>query len=369
MSTKVKHVYRNYLLPAAVFQGVIIGGGYATGREIIEFITINGPLGGLISCLTIALGFAIVLSLSFAFAKTFGTSNYRTFLTSLLGKGWVLYEILFILLLVLIIAIVSAAATDTAKSALSLPESYSFVIIFTLIVGCNYFGKILIQNLLAGWTFLLMISLLFYTVACLTQLDAGSFTDKSLYTNTIDSVSSGFKFAVYNSALVPVLIYCTTQIEGKKAAFKAGIFAGIMGAVPALLLHLAFVTRYPEVIEQGVPTFWLLRNSDFPQFEPLYLIILFGTIILTAVGLLHGVNERINGWLGEYNRHELGKKSQAAISATLVLISVLFSKIGIISLVAKGYGWIAWGFFFAFTLPLLIIGTLKLIKRSFLDAS
>ena len=212
-----------------------------------------------------------------------------------------------------------------------------------------------------------MISLLFYTVACLAQLDAGSFTDKSLNANTIDSVSSGFKFAVYNSALVPVLIYCTTQIEDTKAAFKAGIFAGIMGAVPALLLHLAFVTRYPEIAEQGVPTFWLLRNSDFSQFEPLYLIILFGTIILTAVGLLHGVNERINGWLGEYNRHELGKKSQAAISATLVLISVLFSKIGIISLVAKGYGWIAWGFFFAFTLPLLIMGTPKLIKRSFLD--
>ncbi len=365
----MKHFYQNYLLPAAVFQGVIIGGGYATGREIIEFITINGPYGGLISCLTIALGFAIVLSLSFAFAKTFGTSNYRTFLTSLLGKGWILYEILFILLLVLVIAIVSAAATETARSALGLPESYSFVFIFTLIVGCNYFGKMLIQNLLAGWTLLLMISLLFYTVACLSQLEIGSFTDKSHYTNAIDSVSSGFKFAVYNSALVPVLIYCTTQIENKSKAFKAGIFAGVMGAIPAILLHLAFVTRHPEILEQGVPTFWLLRNSTFSQFEPLYLIILFGTIILTAVGLLHGVNERINGWLAEYNKRGLGRRRQAIISATLVLISVLFSKIGIISLVAKGYGWIAWGFFFAFTMPLLIIGTTKLIKRSFLNAS
>ena len=167
----MKHVYQNYLLPAAVFQGVIIGGGYATGREIIEFITINGPYGGLLSCLAIALGFAMVLSLSFVFAKTFGTSNYRTFLISLLGRGWVLYEILFILLLVLIIAIVSAAATETARSALGLSESYSFAIIFTLIVGCNYFGKTLIQNLLASWTFLLMISLLFYTIVCLSQLD------------------------------------------------------------------------------------------------------------------------------------------------------------------------------------------------------
>ena len=360
-SAKVKHFYQNYLLPAAVFQGVIIGGGYATGREIIEFITINGPYGGLLSCLAIALGFAMVLSLSFVFAKTFGTSNYRTFLISLLGRGWVLYEILFILLLVLVIAIVSAAATETARSALGLSESYSFAIIFTLIVGCNYFGKTLIQNLLASWTFLLMISLLFYTIACLSQLETNSFNDKPDHSNTINAVISGFKFAVYNSALVPVLIYCTTQIKDKEIAFKAGIFAGVMGAIPALLLHLAFVTRYPEIVEQGVPTFWLLKNSDFSQFEPLYLIILFGTIILTAVGLLHGVNERINGWLGEYNRLELSKKNQGIISAALVLISVLFSKIGIISLVAKGYGWIAWGFFFAFTAPLLIIGTTKIL--------
>ena len=360
----MRYFYQNYLLPAAVFQGVIIGGGYATGREIIEFITLNGPYGGLISCITIALGFATVLSLSFAFAKTVNASNYRTFLISLLGRAWILYEILFILLLILVIAIVSAAATDTARSALGFPEIYTFVAIFSLIVGCNYLGKTVIQNLLLLWTFLLMISLLIFTIACLRELDASSFTPGVRDIDTIASINSGLKFAIYNSALVPVLIYCTTQIESRRAAFKAGIFGGIMGIIPAVLLHLAFVTRYPEITEQGVPTFWLLNSLDFHRFESLYLTILFGTIILTAVGLLHGVNERINGWLSEYDRHELGKKSQALISAALVLISVLFSKIGIISLVAKGYGWISWGFFFAFTIPLLTVGTKKLINGS-----
>ena len=130
----IRKLYNNYLLPAAVFQGVIIGGGYATGREIIEFITINGPIGGLLSTLIIAIGFSIVLSLSFTLSKSFGLSDYRSFLMELLGRWWIFYEILFLLLLILVIAIVTAAATDTANAALNLPDSITILAICTLIV-------------------------------------------------------------------------------------------------------------------------------------------------------------------------------------------------------------------------------------------
>ena len=216
-------------MPAAVFQGVIIGGGYATGREIIEFITINGPVGGLLSTLTIAIGFSIVLSLSFTFAKAFGLSNYRSFLMELLGRWWIFYEILFLLLLILVIAIVTAAATDTANAALNLPNSVTILAICFLIVFCNYLGKGFIQKLLVLWTFLLMISLILYTLSCLSYLETASVLSQTSDVKFSNSALSGFKFAVYNSALVPVLIYCTTQIEDSETAFRAGIFAGLIG--------------------------------------------------------------------------------------------------------------------------------------------
>ncbi len=360
----IRKFYTNYLLPAAVFQGVIIGGGYATGREIVEFITVNGPIGGLLSTLIIAIGFSIVLSLSFAFAKNFGLSDYRSFLIELLGRWWIFYEILFLLLLILVIAIVTAAATDTAKAALNLPDSITILAICTLIVFCNYLGKGFIQKLLVLWTILLMTSLVLYTFSCLSYLETASVFSQTSELDFSTSSLSGFKFAVYNSALVPVLIYCTTQIENPKTAFKAGIFAGIIGALPALLLHLSFLTRYPAITQQTVPTFWLLENLGYAKFEVLYLTILFGTIVLTAVGLLHGVNERINGWLTQYDRMSLRPRAKALISSVILLSSIISSKIGIIALVAKGYGLIAWGFFCVFTLPLVTIGLRKLIIRS-----
>jgi len=35
-----------YILPAAVFISVVMGGGYGTGREVVEFFTRCGLLGG-----------------------------------------------------------------------------------------------------------------------------------------------------------------------------------------------------------------------------------------------------------------------------------------------------------------------------------
>ena len=41
---------RIYLVPGAVLQSVMIGGGYGTGREVVEYFTrfgIGGGLGGI----------------------------------------------------------------------------------------------------------------------------------------------------------------------------------------------------------------------------------------------------------------------------------------------------------------------------------
>ena len=39
--------WKRYLIPGIAFQSVVIGGGYGTGREIVEFFLASGPLFGL----------------------------------------------------------------------------------------------------------------------------------------------------------------------------------------------------------------------------------------------------------------------------------------------------------------------------------
>jgi len=56
-------------VPGAVFQSVMVGGGYGTGREIVEYFTSYGFLGGLLG-LSIAIAcMATILALTFEFAR------------------------------------------------------------------------------------------------------------------------------------------------------------------------------------------------------------------------------------------------------------------------------------------------------------
>jgi uncharacterized membrane protein YkvI len=65
----VLDLWRRYLLPGFVFQGVTIGGGYATGRELVEFFGPPGPAGGLLGMLVAAMVFSAVLAVSFELVR------------------------------------------------------------------------------------------------------------------------------------------------------------------------------------------------------------------------------------------------------------------------------------------------------------
>ena len=54
--------FQRYLLPGFIFQSVIIAGGYATGREIVEFFFGSGPVGGLIGILVAMFIWSITLA-------------------------------------------------------------------------------------------------------------------------------------------------------------------------------------------------------------------------------------------------------------------------------------------------------------------
>ena len=68
-------------MPAAVFISVVMGGGYGTGREVVEFFTRYGLLGllgiGVAACV-----FALVLACTYEFARVFQVYDYRTFSAS-----------------------------------------------------------------------------------------------------------------------------------------------------------------------------------------------------------------------------------------------------------------------------------------------
>ena len=66
--------FKRFLLPGLGVKAVVIGGGYATGRELAEFFLPSGPWGGLVRDPLRDLLFSIFCALTFVFARRFGRS-------------------------------------------------------------------------------------------------------------------------------------------------------------------------------------------------------------------------------------------------------------------------------------------------------
>jgi uncharacterized membrane protein YkvI len=61
--------FQRFLLPGLAFKAVVIGGGYATGRELAEFFLPSGPWGGLVAMLLAMVIFSLVWIATFRFAR------------------------------------------------------------------------------------------------------------------------------------------------------------------------------------------------------------------------------------------------------------------------------------------------------------
>lgn len=353
---------RAYLIPAAVFQSVIIGGGYGTGREVVEYVSRLGLYSGLFSCCVIAVLFGLVLAISFAYAQKFHCYDYRRFLKHLLGRCWFVYEMLFVALLIVVVAVVMSAAADTAFGGFGIPKPITTAAVLVAVIVLSFFGRDLVQQIMLGWTSLLMLCIAVFIATGLARSWSGFF-EFGVEQGAGAALLSGSKFAIYNSALVPVLLYSVRGVNSQRTALAAGLLAGIFGALPALLIHLIFSPQLERIIDMSVPTLGALKLLDFGAAVPVFYVVLFGTVVLTAVGVLQGLAERIDGWRVEGGLAVMGPINRAAICSMVVLASVALAQFGIVALVAKGYGALSWGFFLVFTVPLLTLGISRVARR------
>ncbi|MHA7815129.1 MAG: YkvI family membrane protein [Pseudohaliea sp.] len=355
--------WRPYLLPGLVFQSVIIGGGYATGRELVEFFMPLGPLGGVLGLLTAGGVFAVVMGTAYEFARTTGAHDYRTFCKRLLGRGWVLYELAYLALVVLILAVLGSAAGELASAAFGLPSAGGTLVMMTLVGLLTFYGSKLIGNVLALW------SVLLYAVYCLLFVDTFTSYGDDITRHLAEAGEpgawplAGLRYAGYNINL-PAVLFCMTILTTRRQALGAGLLTGVIAIVPALLFYLAMLSQYPEIAREPVPALYLMAQLDRPWLENLFQLVVFGTFVETGAGLLHSINERIDVQVHE-GGHSLPRWARPAIAALLLTLSIYgATAVGIVDLIARGYGLLSWVFIIILILPLLTIGLWQLLRAN-----
>ena len=106
--------FHTLVLPAIIAQSMIIGGGYATGREVVEYAGRFGNWGWL-SVAIITVCFAVVMALSFELARLAGAYDYKTWSRNLVGPFWWLVDVLILSMMMLVIAVMTAAIGEVLQ--------------------------------------------------------------------------------------------------------------------------------------------------------------------------------------------------------------------------------------------------------------
>ena len=348
--------FQKYLLPGFVFQSIIIGGGYGTGRELIEWFMSQGPIGGLLGMLVSTIIMGVVLAFTFELGRHFHAFDYRVFMQKLLGKAWFAFEITYLAMLVLIVSVMGSAAGELLNRMLGWPELAGIIVLITAVGWMSFYGNELIEKVFSLWSVVLYLTFFGVIAAALFMFSDRIGEVIVQFDPESNWVMSGIKYAGYNVGLAPAAFFVLRHLETRKEAMTSGLIAGMLGMIPASFVFVGMLAVYPEVLGESIPVDFLLTTLGWPWLRVLFQIVLFGTLIETGVGVIHGFNERIAGVYHQKGK-EMPRELRMGIAAILLLIAIfLADAIGIVDLIAKGYGTLTWLYWVVFLLPVLILG-------------
>jgi len=341
-------------------QSVMIGGGYGTGREVIEYFTRHGIWEGILGICVATICIALVFTLSLEVSRVFKVYDYRNFFKVLLGPAWFLYEMLGVLLFFLVIAIIGSAAGTIVHDEFGWHQFVGIGLMLIAVVALNFFGRAILTVVLAYWSLFLYLVFAAYLVAvCLNYSDEiiASFNQPL---GDGPWLQSGLQYSFYNVTAIPIILYAARGIETRGEAVGAGIIGALLAVIPALMLHITFASDYPGILSTELPVYHIFNGMDLAWLKLLYLLVLFGTFIETGAGNIQGFIERLDGWRMEKKGVTFSRLTHGAIAGVAVFLAGTLSSLGIITLIADGYGTLAWGFLAVYVVPLLTIGVYRI---------
>ena len=352
--------WRIYILPAAVFQAVMIGGGYGTGREIVEYFTRFGIAGGLAGLALAGACFAVLLAVSFEFARVCKAYDYQRFIRTLLGRGWVAFELLYLAMFAVVLAVIAAAAGTLFEAQLHLNRLIGVLTLLALVTVVAFYGRQWVVRILAFKSALLTIVFLSYFAIILARYLPNIVAEVQRGEVVSGWIAAALRYVLYSSVVVPAMLFAVTEFRTRRESMAAGAIAAVGGLIPGVLLHLSFSVAYPAVLGQAIPAYWVIVGLGLPALTVAYLVVLFGCLMDTGLCFIQSVNERLDAWRQENDRSPLSPALRAAVAVACVSVSAALSFAGVVPLVAQGYGTLAWGFLALYVGPLLSVGLYRL---------
>ena len=361
-----------YVLPGIILQSVLIGGGYATGREIVEYGAKYGAMGWL-SGFASFIGFSLMAILSFDMVRLFKLYDFKSLLKSLIGPFYRLFDVVYIMLMLIIIAVMSSATGAIVEQMTGL-NYWVGVSVITVVVGIlNFYGEKIIACFESVGTVLLYIGYISFSALVISQgsghisqvMNTGdiSFTPD---VTVLSALWTGILYVGYNLVVFPASFFTIKEQTNTRQSVIGGLIAGLLMTVPWFMTYFAIMAFYPDTSVLAAPVPWLVMMTA--DKAPSWLFLFFGlvmgwTLIETATGMIHAMLGRIDKGLADSGRPAMARSRRAVLTIAILAASAVLAKFGIIDLIAKGYNALSYAIIVLLLVPLLTVGLYKIVKK------
>lgn len=280
----------------SAFVGLIVGAGFASGQEVMQYFTgfgIWGAAGGILATALFAL-------LGYAFAQLgyqLQATSHKTVMYHLGGRyiGPIFdFVITFFLFGVAVVMFAGSGATFEQMFGIDAMIGSIIMVVLTILTLLLDSKKIVgviaaITPYLLGIIFIILLYSIFTMDISLAQADAIAKSQQSAAPNWL---LGAFLYVSYNlSAGAALLIIMCGGERDPKVASRGGILGGLMLGALILLIHFGMFVKMDVVDSLPMPTLEL-ANQIHPVVGILMAVALLGMMYNTAVGMFYSFTLR-----------------------------------------------------------------------------
>lgn len=330
----------------SAFIGVIVGAGFASGQEILQYFTSFGYQGTLAAIVATALFAYLGMTLT-NIGSRLQADSHKNAIYEISGRFLgVIVDAVIIFTLFGVGVVMIAGAGSTVNQQFGLPV-FVGSLIMTILVALAMMLKVdKVIAVIASITPFLLIFIVIISIYSLTTMDLSFAELKPIAESQEKSFPNWFVSAInyvsFNIAVGAGMALVTGGAEKDSRIAGIGGFVGGLGiGVMIILAHLAIFSKIDVVASFDLPLLKIVEDFS-PVLAIFMAVILFGMIFNTALGMFYGFVTRF-----------FEMETKKAHTATIITLAIGFvlSFVGFTTLVAKFYSLIGYlGLFLIFAL-------------------
>jgi uncharacterized membrane protein YkvI len=349
-------IFQRIFLPGLAFKAAVIGGGYATGRELAEFFLPSGPRGGLLAMALAMVIWSMVCTLTFQLAFVRRSYDYRSFFQSLLGRYWVTFEIVYVAFIVVLLSVFGAAAGAIGTETLGWPAIGGTLCLVGCITLFAAFGNQSVDRVFKYVSFILYGTYALFLVLSVARFGGRIAEHLALAIPTDGWVTGGITYASYNVVGAVIILPAIRHLTSRRDGIIAGILAGPLAMLPAMIFFLCMAAFYPEIQNAVLPSNFMLARIGIPLFQLLFQGMIFAALVECGTGAVHAINERIAVGYRHRTGRDLSKRARSGVILAMLILSIFVAnRFGLVALIAKGYRAVAYLILAVYIVPLFLL--------------